>query len=183
MITRELALAQLNAWVSDPGLIAHCLGVEKVMAGLAKLRGLSSEHQIKWGIAGLVHDADWERWPKQHPKAIVGWLNEQGEYEIADAVAGHGVTWGIPHTTEMSKALVASDELTGFVLAYARVRPDGLDTLTGAGVAKKLKTPSFAAGIDRQEVIGGSRILGVTVEQHADTIIGLLRKETDGPPA
>lgn len=177
MITREIALEKLRSMVNEPTLLNHCLTVEKIMVGLARRRGLSEAQQSDWGIAGLIHDADWQRYPTEHPERIVAWLRQNGADEIAAAVAAHGVCWGMPYDTEMSKALVASDELAGFISAYARVRPDGLKTLTGAMVAKKLKNASFATGVSREEVSVGVQIFHSTVEAHADTIIQILLEE------
>jgi predicted hydrolase (HD superfamily) len=130
----------------------------------------------KWELAGLLHDADYEIAPEQHPRLIVGWLRQHGENEIAHAIAAHGTTWGVPHLTQMDRALVASDELTGFIVACALLRPDGILSLNATSVMKKLKNPKFAAGVDRDEVYCGIRILEVELAEHIDFIISALRQ-------
>ena len=92
-----------------------------------------------WAITGLLHDADYEQWPEEHPRRIVDWLKEQGEEEIAYAAAYHQTKWNLPPKTAMDKALVACDELAGFVIACSLVRPEGISTLEPKSVKKKLE--------------------------------------------
>jgi predicted hydrolase (HD superfamily) len=127
-----------------------------------------------------LHDADWERWPEEHPGRIVDHIRQTGDDEVADAIAGHGVHWGVPHVTPMSKMLVASDELTGLIVACTLLRPDGIRTLDVAGVLKKFKTPKFAAGVNRDEVIEGVAILGVSLEEHIAFILEALKENAEG---
>jgi len=180
-MTREMALTKLLDIVTDESLIRHCMALEAVMSGLARKLGKSPTEQLAWGICGLIHDADWQTCPTEHPRQIVAWLRDQDEHKIADAVAAHGAFWGIPHSTEMSKALVASDELTGFIVSYAKVRPNGINDLTGTQVAKKLRDLRFAMGVDRREVYEGVRVLAVSVEFHAQTIINILKDNAAEP--
>jgi predicted hydrolase (HD superfamily) len=174
MLTRNVAWDYLQSMISNPGLLNHCLAVEKVMLGFSQRYGLPAAEQLQWAIAGLLHDADWEKYPDNHPAVVVQWVTDQSELEIAHAIAAHGVSWNVPHNTLMSKVLVASDELTGFIEAYRRVRPDGLRGMTGTSVIKKLKNLTFAAGVDRREVYAGAAILGTSVETHANAIIEIL---------
>ena len=128
--------------------------------------GRGAEDEPSWAIAGLIHDADYERWPDDHPGRVVAWLRERGEGEIADAVAAHYTRWGHPYPTAMSKALLACDELTGFVVACALVRPEGIATLEPSSVKKKLKDRGFAAKVDRDEVRAGVALLGADLDAH-----------------
>lgn len=171
-LNRTTALEVLHDWVKSPGLINHCLAVESVMRHIASQHG---ENEDAFGIAGLLHDADWEAAPKTHPRQIVQWVRDHGEPEIADAIAAHGTEWRRPHKTLMDKALIASDELTGLICACAKIRPDGVAGLEVKSVVKRFKNPSFAAGVDRSEVQKGLAIFGVTLEDHAQTIINALR--------
>lgn len=172
---RGEAVRLLNEWVSDTSLIQHSLQVEAVMRAAALRFGNGAADQDAWGIAGLLHDADWERWPEEHPSRIVKWLEDRGEPLLAHAISAHGTTWGVPYNTQLSRALVACDELTGFVSACAKVRPTGLIGLDASSVKKKLKSPSFAARIDRREIIDGTSILGVEFDDHIEFVISALR--------
>ena len=128
-----------------------------------------------FGLAGMLHDADYERWPEEHPHRIVAWLRERGEAEVAHAISAHYTGWGVPHETVLDKALLACDELTGFVGACALVRPDGLATLEPRSVLKKLKDKGFAAKVERAEVTRGAELLGVDLGEHVAFVIAALR--------
>lgn len=178
-MNREEAIRLLEEWVTNPGLRRHCLTVEQVMRFAAARQGENLDQIERWGIAGLLHDADWEGWPEEHPGRIVDYVRQTGDDGIADAIAAHGVHWGVPHETPMSKMLVASDELTGLIVACTLLRPDGIRTLDVAGVMKKFKTPKFAAGVDRGEVTAGVSILGVTLEDHVAFILEALKERSE----
>jgi predicted hydrolase (HD superfamily) len=175
IVNREEGLQLVLVWVKNPRLINHCLCVEQVMRQAAAAHGGTDEDLEKWGLAGLLHDADWEAWPEDHPKRIVELLRDRGEEDVAHAIAAHGAFWGVPHRTPMDRALVASDELTGLVVACSLLRPDGILTLEPASVLKKMANPKFAAGVDRKEIAEGTRILGVDVAAHLKFIIAALR--------
>jgi len=99
-----------------------------------------------WAITGLLHDADYDQWPEDHPQRIVDWLREQGEQEIAYAVSFHQTKWGLPPNTIMDKCLLACDELTGFIIACCLVRPEGIATLE----PKSAKKEAQGQGVRRQ---------------------------------
>ncbi len=174
---RDEAVRLLEEWVPSPNLRRHCYAVEQVMRAAAGKYGTSADDPAQWALAGLLHDADWERWPETHPKRIVQYMRDRGENDVADSIAAHGVKWGIPHTTRMSQALVASDELSGLVVACAILRPDGLLNLDVPGVMKKFRNPKFAAGVDRSEVNEGTRILGVSLEDHVAFVLAALKEK------
>ncbi len=132
-----------------------------------------------WGIGGLLHDADFEAWPADHPKQIVAWLREQGEPEIAHAVSAHYTRWNVSYDTQLDKALLACDELTGFVGACCHVRAGGIMTLEPKSVVKKLKDKHFAAKVERAEVAAGAQQLGVELEAHIAFVIESLRPHAD----
>jgi predicted hydrolase (HD superfamily) len=177
-MNRDDAVRLMEEWVPSPGLRRHCYAVEAVMrAGAAKYGTAEDEPEV-WGIAGLLHDADWEMWPDEHPKRIVQLLRDKGMEPVADAVAAHSLRWGLPHTTRMSQCLVASDELCGLIVACCLLRPDGILTLDVLGVMKKFKTPKFAAGVDRAEVTEGVRILGVSLEDHTAFVLDAMKAKT-----
>jgi predicted hydrolase (HD superfamily) len=122
-----------------------------------------------------LHDADYEQWPEEHPKRIVAWVTEQGEPAIAHAISAHYTKWGVSYDTALDKALLACDELTGFVGACCFVRPDGIASLEPKSVLKKLKDKSFAAKVERSEITAGAEMLGVPLEEHVKFVIESLR--------
>ena len=132
-----------------------------------------------WGLAGMLHDADYEKWPDQHPHRIVAWLQEQEQPEIAHAVSAHYTGWQVPYRSTLDKALLACDELTGFTMAACLVRPEGIMTLTPKSVKKKLKDKSFAAKVERSEVAAGVEMLGVDLSEHIQFIIDALKPHAD----
>ena len=138
-LTREEAWAHLCAWTETESLRKHARAVEVVMRAAARRYGRGHADVEAWGIAGMLHDADYEKWPEEHPSRIVAWLRGRGEEEIAHAVSAHYTLWGVPYESDLDKALLACDELTGFIGACALVRPEGIATLTAKSVKKKLK--------------------------------------------
>ena len=136
-MTRDQALDQLQAWTKNPSLLTHARSVEIVMRAAASRYGGDPE---VWAVTGLLHDADYDQWPEDHPKRIVDWLREQGEEEVAYAVSFHQTAWNLPPKTTMDKALLACDELTGFVIACCLVRPEGIATLEPKSVKKSSRT-------------------------------------------
>lgn len=169
---RDEALSILHEMTETESLRKHARAVEIVMRALAERSGADAE---AWGIAGLLHDADYEKWPEEHPRRIVARLEALGEREIAHAISAHYTKWNVPHTTEMAKALLASDELTGFVVACCLVRPDGILTLEPKSVLKRFKDKAFAAKVEREEVLRACEIAGTTLEAQAATIIAALQ--------
>jgi predicted hydrolase (HD superfamily) len=173
---RATALAQMHEWVQSPNLRRHVETVEHVMRRAAPRYGGPDADPDQWAIAGLLHDADYERWPEEHPQRIIAWLRERGEEAVAHAIACHSTRWGVEPVSALDKALLACDELTGFVVACCWLRPDGILTLEPPSVLKKLKDKKFAAGVDRAEVAEGARLLGVDLAEHVGFVIGALRE-------
>ncbi|GAB4136934.1 MAG: HDIG domain-containing protein [Planctomycetota bacterium] len=168
---REDALAILRGMTSSESLLRHARTVEIVMRALAER---AREDPDAWGAAGLLHDADYELWPEEHPARIVARLRELGEHAIAHAVSAHYTKWNVPYETAMSRALVATDELAGFVVACALIRPTRIEGMQAKSVVKRLKDRSFAAKVDREEIQRGCELFGVSVAEHAAFIIGAL---------
>lgn len=175
MITRERAWAQLTQWTNSPSLRKHARSVELAMRAAAEAYGNGNADVEAFGIVGALHDADYQRWPDQHPSVIVRWLEERGETAMARAIAGHYTKWGKPCETLMEKCIVATDELTGFIVACALLRPDGIASLMPASVRKKLRDNSFAAKVDRGEIQTGCDLLGVELSHHIQLIIDALK--------
>jgi predicted hydrolase (HD superfamily) len=174
-LTREQAWAQLCAWTAGDALRKHARAVEVVMRAAALRYGSGAGDVEAWGMAGLLHDADYEAWPDEHPARIVAWLRERGEEAIAHAISAHYTKWGVAHQSALDRALLACDELTGFVGACALVRPEGIVTLEPGSVLKKLKDKGFAAKVERGEVSAGAAQLGVDLSEHVAFVIGALR--------
>lgn len=175
-MTREEARTLLASMTQSASLLRHMRTVELVMEAYALQLG---EPADRWAIAGLLHDADYEAHPDQHPNVIVGKLKAAGEEEIAHAVSAHYTKWGVPYETRLDKALLACDELTGFIVACAQVRPEGIATLEVKSVIKKLKDKGFAAKVDREEVYKGAELFGVDLAAHIGFIIGVLQQNKE----
>jgi putative nucleotidyltransferase with HDIG domain len=172
---REDALALLHDWVSSEPLRRHCLAVEAAMRDQARRRGGDEE---LWGLTGLLHDLDYERHPDRetgHPRMAMAEL-ERLRYppELVRGVATHADYLGVPRESEMELALAAVDELSGFVVACAYVCPEGLEGMTAKSVRKKLKQPSFAAAVDREDVTRGAADLGVELDELIEQVIAAL---------
>jgi putative nucleotidyltransferase with HDIG domain len=178
--TREQAWDLVCEWIAEDSLRKHVLGVEAAMRAYARRNG---EDEELWGITGLVHDLDYERYPDLetgHPRHALETLREQGyPDEVVDAVAGHAEFLGVPRETQMAKTLFAVDELSGFVAACALVRPNGIEGMKPKSVRKKLKQPSFAAKVDRGQIERGISELGVDENEHIQVVIDALADRAD----
>jgi predicted hydrolase (HD superfamily) len=179
MLDRDAAWAHLCEWTETESLRRHARAVELVMRAAAHRYGAGAADEDRWGVAGMLHDADYEKWPGEHPHRIVGWLRERGEEEVAYAVSAHYTRWNVPYRSALDRALLACDELTGFVMACCLVRPDGIATLEPSSVLKRLKDKRFAASVDRGEVHAGAELLGVDLAEHIGFVIGALRPHAD----
>lgn len=174
-LDREQAWAHLCDWTETASLRKHARAVEIVMRAAAHRYGAGAEDEEAWGLAGMLHDADYERWPEDHPQRIVAWLRERDEPAIAHAISAHYTKWGVAWDTPLDKALLACDELTGFIVACCLVRPEGVSTLKPKSVKKKLEDKAFAAKVERHEVRFGAELLGVELGEHIEFVIGALR--------
>lgn len=170
---REEALTLLHSMTKSESLLRHARTVELVMRAYAQKLDQDSE---LWGNTGLLHDADYEAYPEQHPNVIVQQLREQGHEEMAHAISAHYTKWGVPYNNLLDKALLACDELTGFIVACAQVRPGRLQGLEAKSVLKKLKQSSFAASVDREEVRLGAEKFGLDLPEHIAFIIQALQQ-------
>ncbi len=178
-ITREAAWEKLCEWTESESLRKHALAVEVAMRAAADRYGAGEADVDRWALAGLLHDADYERWPDEHPARIVAWLSENGEDEVAHAVSAHYTRWGVPYESPLDRALLACDELTGFIVACTLVRPGGISTLKPKSVLKKLKDKGFAAKVERTEVTAGAELLGVELSEHVAFLIAALAPHAD----
>ena len=175
-MTREEAHQLMAAMTDSAALRRHMRTLELVMEAYAERLNQNKE---KWAIAGLLHDADYEKFPEKHPAIIVQKLNDLGEPEIAHAVSAHYTKWNVPYESLMDKALLACDELTGFIVACSQVRPEGIATLGPKSVIKKLKDKGFAAKVERDEVYKGAELFEVELHDHIAFIIETLKKNKE----
>ena len=173
---RSDARALLESMTKSSSLLRHMRTLELVMEAYAEKLG---EDKEEWAIAGLLHDADYEAYPDQHPKIIVDQLNGLGEPRIAHAISAHYTKWNVSYNSLLDKALLACDELTGFIVACAQVRPGGIATLETQSVIKKLKDKGFAVKVERDEVYKGTELLGVALADHIAFIIEVLKKNKE----
>jgi putative nucleotidyltransferase with HDIG domain len=179
-VEREEAWRLLCEWTQSDSLRKHALGVEAAMRLYAREQG---EDEELWGVTGLLHDLDYERYPDLetgHPRHALKELEARGwPQELIDAVAGHADFLGVPRNTRLAKTLYAVDELSGFIAACALVRPDGIHGMTPKSVKKKLKQPSFAAAVDREQVRRGAEELGVEFDEHVARVIAAMEERAD----
>jgi putative nucleotidyltransferase with HDIG domain len=174
MPDRDEAVRLLEEWVENEGLRKHMYAVEAAVRHYAKLRGADEE---VWGLAGLLHDLDWEKHPDRHPLVAVERLRELGyPEEVLHAILAHrGGFTGVEPESELDKVLLACDELSGLVYAACLVRPTGIDDLKPKSVVKKLKDKTFAAGVSRDEVQHGIELMGLDRSEHIQNVIDGLR--------
>ena len=173
--TRERAWETLTTYTKSEALRRHALGVEASLAWYARHFG---EDEDLWRVVGLLHDFDYEIHPtlEKHPQDGAPILREEGyPEELIEAVLSHAEHLERPRDTLLKKALFACDELSGFVHAVGLVRPTGLDGLEPKSVKKKLKQPSFAAGVHRDEVYAGAEGLGLELDEHIRNVIAALQ--------
>lgn len=175
-MTREEARQILHELTETESLLRHARSIELVMEAYAKKLG---EDPDEWAIAGMLHDADYEKHPDRHPEIIVKILREKGEDKIANAIAAHYTKWNRPYNTLLDKALIACDELTGFIIACTHVRPDKINNLAPKSVVKKLKDKRFAAKVEREEVSKGIELFGVDRNEHIQFIIDVLKENKE----
>jgi predicted hydrolase (HD superfamily) len=182
-LTRSEALTLMQEYTASDALRKHMYAVEIAMRAMAERAGEDPE---AWGLVGLVHDFDYERYPnaahsphQEHPAEGVRILAERGLPEpMQRAILGHANYTGVPRDSAMAKALFAVDELCGFLVACALVRPSrSLQDLEVSSVRKKLKDKAFARGVSREDVIQGAAELGVPLDEHIAFVLGALRPQ------
>ena len=182
-ISTDEARDLLFEWVQSDSLRRHCLAVETAMRAYARKYGADEE---LWGVTGMLHDADYERFPDMddtvngHPRSIMRHLEElDAPPEMVRGIASHADFLHVSRDSDMEKVLFAVDELSGFLTACAYVRPEGIVGLTPKSVKKKLKQPSFAAAVNREEVRHGAEELGVDFDEHVAFVIAALEQRAD----
>ena len=173
--TRDRAWETLTRYTTSEALRRHALAVEAAVGGYARR---FAEDEELWRAVALLHDFDYEIHPTldQHPHDGAPILREEGwPEEVVEAVLSHAEHLEMPRDTPLKKTLFACDELAGFVHACGLVRPDGIETLEPKSVKKKLKQPSFAAGVHRDEVYEGAELLGLELDEHIRNVVESMR--------
>ena len=183
--SRDDALALVHEYTASESLRKHMLAVESAMRAYAEKTGEDVE---RWGLAGLIHDFDYERFPNdahsptnEHPAEGVRILRARGWPEdILEAILGHAQYSGVPRVTSMAKTLFAVDELTGLITATALVRPSrSVHEVEARSVRKKMKDKAFARGVSRDDVIQGAEALCVDLDEHIAFVIGAMQRSAD----
>lgn len=181
--TREQALALMHELTASDSLRKHMLAVEAGMRAYAEKFGEDVE---RWGLAGLLHDFDYERFPNdahsptaEHPSEGVRILRERGyPDDVLAAILGHAAYTGAPRDSRMAKALFAVDELTGLITATALVKPSrSVSDVDARSVRKKMKDKAFARGVNREDIVNGASDLGVDLDEHISFVIGAMQRE------
>jgi putative nucleotidyltransferase with HDIG domain len=178
-LDREEAWRLLCEWTQSDSLRKHMLAVEASMRAYARK---FDEDEEKWGITGLLHDMDYEKHPTpaEHPMVGVRELASRNYPEdVLQAIKGHADYLDVPRETLLARTLYAVDELSGFILACALVRPEGLEGLRAKSVRKKMKQRSFAANVSREDIIRSAEEINVDLNEHIDFIAAALRERSD----
>jgi putative nucleotidyltransferase with HDIG domain len=174
-LSRDQAWDLFCSWTESESLRRHVLAVEAAMRAYARKFG---EDEELWGIVGMLHDLDYERYPDLetgHPRMALEELRRQGfSEEFVRAVASHADFLGVSRDSLMEKTLYAVDELSGFIMACAYVRPEGIRGMTPKSVKKKMKSPAFAAAVNRDELRAAASELGVDFDEHVAVVIAAL---------
>jgi putative nucleotidyltransferase with HDIG domain len=182
-VNREESWELLCEWTKSESLRKHMLAVEAAMRAYAEKFG---EDEEKWGITGLLHDMDYEKHPspQEHPMVGVRELESRGYPEdVLEAIKGHADYLDVPRETPMARTLYAVDELSGFITACALVRPGGLEGMKAKSVRKKMKQKSFAAAVDREDIVKGAEELGVDLNEHIEFVAAAMRERADALPS
>jgi putative nucleotidyltransferase with HDIG domain len=174
-VTRDRAWETLTRYTESEALLRHALAVEASVRAYARKFG---EDEELWGVIALLHDFDYEIHPTldKHPQDGAPILREEGYPEVViEGVLSHAEHLAMPRDTPLKKTLFACDELSGFIHACGLVRPEGIETLEPKSVKKKLKQPSFAAGVNRDDVYKGAEELGVELDDHIRFVTEAMR--------
>ena len=177
-MNRDEAWDLMCEWTESDSLRKHMLAVEAAMQAYARRFG---EDEEKWAVTGLLHDMDYEKHPTpdEHPMVGVRELERRGYPEdVLHAIKGHADYLDVPRDTLMSKTLYSVDELSGFIVACALMRPEGLENMKAKSVRKKMKQKSFAAAVNRDDIVRGAEELGVDLNEHIEFVAGALKERS-----
>lgn len=167
----------LDQYIKTESLKKHCYSVESAMLFYADKLG---EDKIKWGMTGLLHDLDWEMFPETHPNTAVPVLEKEGyDKDIIEAILGHAYPdrTDVPRNTILAKYLFACDEITGFIMAYSYMKPDGLNSVEPKSIIKKMKDKAFAKNVNRDDILNGVKDIEAELEEHIRNIIFAMKND------
>ena len=178
MPDRDDAVALLHEWVESEGLRKHMYAVEAAVRFYARKMGADED---LWGLAGLLHDLDWEKHPEAHPLKGVEALEGRGyPREVIQAILAHRPEFtGVEPSADLDRVLYACDEISGLIHAACLMRPTGIDDIKPKSVVKKLKDRAFAAGVDREQVSLGVELIGLDRNEHIQNVIDGMREVAD----
>lgn len=171
------AYSLLDNYIKNENLKKHCYSVEAAMRFYAAQLG---QNEDIWASAGLLHDLDWEMYPDTHPNTSVPILEKEGyEKDIIEAILGHAYPdrTNVPRESLLSKYLFACDEITGFIMAYALMKPGGLNEVEPKSIRKKMKDRAFARNVNRDDIIKGAEEINVNLEIHIENIISAMKSD------
>ena len=179
-LSRDAAWALLTEWTTSESLRKHALAVEAAVRGYARKFGANED---EWGIVGLLHDFDYERYPTldNHPFRGCEELQRRGYPEwVTRAILSHAQYSGVPRESPLEKSLFACDEMAGFVTAASLVRPSkSVLDLEPKSVVRRMKDKAFARGVKREDLVAGADLLGLQLEEHLGNVIGFMRERAD----
>ncbi|EOZ95786.1 HDIG domain protein [Indibacter alkaliphilus LW1] len=173
IMTESEAMQLLENWVENEKLVFHMKQVGHLMKVYALKKGYDEKEQHLWFVAGLLHDADWDKWPDEHCRKIIEELEARNQDpRVIKAIASHGPRFfGVQPESEMDKMLYAFDELSGLIHAYSLMRPQGYESMEIKGVKKRLKDKSFAAQVSREDIADASQRAGISLEELIQFVI------------
>ncbi len=175
MYKRQVALELLSKHLKTRSMLKHSFSVEGAMIGYAKHFGEDVE---KWGTCGLLHDIDFEEYPETHPRKGAELLTSLGYApDFVEAILGHSDETGVPRQSKLAKVLYAVDELSGFIIAAALVRPTRFDGLEASSIKKKMKDKAFAKAVNREHLKAGAEDLGMDFTDHVTLVIQALQEK------
>lgn len=176
-MNRQEAEQLLDEWVENKNLKKHMYAVAQAMDWYARKFDQDKE---KWWVVGLLHDMDYERYPNQHPEKAVEYLTDKLDQESVQAIRAHAVYTNEPHDTQIAKTLFAVDELTGFIVAVALIKPNkSLAEVDVNSVTKRLKEKRFAAAVNREEIDQGVEMLGISLQEHTQNVLDAMKEISD----
>ena len=175
-MNREQSWELMCTWTESDSLRKHMLAVEAAMRAYARKFG---EDEERWGVTGLLHDMDYEKHPTPAEHPMVGVAELGYPEDVLHAIKGHADYLDVPRDTLMSKTLYAVDELSGFIVAVALMRPERLEGMKAKSVRKKMKQKSFAAAVNRDDIIRGAEELGVDLNEHIEIVAVALKERSD----
>lgn len=180
MINKQEAENIMNSFVENKNLKKHMYAVASAMEFYANKFKKTEEEKEKWWVVGLLHDVDYDKYPKEHPYKIAEYLKGKIDEESIDAILGHADYTNVKRESSIAKTLFAVDELTGFIVAVALIKPSkSLDDVDVRSVRKRLKEKRFASGVNREDVYNGAKEMDIDLDEHIENVINSMKNVRD----